>query len=60
MDITDQVQRLYAAGFRDELLDRAVVLAGARRLVYSALYDAVMIQGMTPEEALQSVESSWG
>lgn len=60
MDITDQAQRLHTVGFRDELLDHAVALAGARRLVYRALYDAVTTQGMTPEEALQAVECGWG
>lgn len=59
MDITDQARKLHAAGFRDELLDQAVVLAGARRLVYSALYNAVTVQGMSPEEALQAVENGW-
>lgn len=60
MDITDQARRLHAVGFQDELLDRAVVLAGARRLVYSALYHAVTAQGMSPEEALKAVENGWG
>ncbi len=59
MDITEQAQRLHAVGFRDELLDRAVALAGARRLVYKALLNAVAAQDMTPEEALQAVESGW-
>lgn len=59
MDITDHAQRLYEAGFREELLDRAVVLAGAQRMLYHALYDAVTIHGMSQEEALNAVEQGW-
>ena len=59
MDVMDQMKRLHAVGFREELLDRAVAMAGAQRLVYYALCDAVMSKGMSPEQALEAVENGW-
>lgn len=51
-----QIRQLERAGFSEELLDRAVALAGGQRMVYAALCGAVERQAMTPEEALRTVE----
>lgn len=55
MDVTAYMRRLEAAGFQEEILDRAVVLAGANRLLYLELYRAVTERGMLPEQALETV-----
>ena len=57
MDITEQANRLNRVGFRRELLDHAVALSGAQRLIYNELYDAVATRGLSPQEALRSVEA---
>ena len=57
MDITREAHRLHCVGFREELLDRAVALAGAQRLMYTALYEAVTVRGLSPEAALQAVSA---
>lgn len=56
MNVTKQVLRLEQAGFSGETLDRAISVAGSRRLVYLALCGAVEQQDMEPAEALQAVE----
>lgn len=60
MDVTNEVRRLEAAGFRQETLDRAITFAGANRLRYRTLFQAVACQGMTPEEALRAAEAARG
>ena len=42
------MRQLEAAGFREELLDRAVALAGADRMRYRRLCSAVTEQGLLP------------
>ena len=56
MDIMPYMRQLGAAGFREELLDRAVALAGADRLLYRRLCRAVSEGGMAPGEALDTVK----
>ena len=56
MDITQHIRQLEAAGFREDLLDRAVALCGASRLIYEGLYNAVVRQGLSPEEAIRIME----
>ncbi len=56
MDVTGQLRHLERAGFAGCALDRAVALAGSRRLVYAALLDMVEQGAATPEEALRQVE----
>lgn len=56
MNVTEHLWRLEALGFAGETLDRAMAAAGADRLAYLALYCAVEERGMSPEEALQSLE----
>lgn len=51
-----QIQKLERMGFSGHMLDRAVALAGSRRLVYDALCRAVGERAMTPAEALEAVE----
>lgn len=58
MNVTQYLRQLEAAGFQAELLDQAVALAGARRMVYAALCSAVEEQGLPPAEALRSVEDA--
>ena len=60
MDVTDQIRRLEAAGFHEETLDRAIAFAGASRLRYRALCQAVEERGMTPAEALRAAEAARG
>lgn len=50
------MQELEAVGFREELLDRAVAMAGADRLLYRRLCCAVSEDGMAPRDALDAVE----
>lgn len=57
MDITRQIRQLEAAGFSGGILDRAIVLAGANRLAYQMLHQAVTCRGLTPADALRSLES---
>ena len=56
LDIMPYMQQLEAAGFREELLDRAVALAGADRLIYRRLCSAVTENGLRPVEALSALE----
>ena len=56
MNVTKQIQKLKGMGFSGHILDRAIALAGSRRLVYDALYRAVEERAMTPAEALRTVE----
>ena len=63
MNVMPYVQRLKAAGFSGEILDRAVAMAGANCRIYLALCQAVR-DGMRPEKALESigtvsVKSGW-
>ncbi len=58
MDITREIRRLEKAGFACETLDRAVALAGNRRLVYLALLEAVEHHGLAPMEAVQALEQA--
>ena len=55
VNIIPLMQELEAVGFREELLDRAVALAGADRLLYRRLCRAVSEGGMAPQEALDAV-----
>lgn len=55
MNIIPLMQELEAVGFREELLDRAVALAGADRLLYRCLCRAVSEGDMAPQEALDAV-----
>jgi hypothetical protein len=57
MDITRQIRQLEAAGFSGGILDRAIALAGANRLAYQMLHQAVTCRGLTPADALRSLES---
>ena len=50
------LRQLEAAGFSPEQLDQAGVRAGASRMRYRALREAVELQGLTPLEALQVME----
>lgn len=56
MNVTGQIRKLEQMGFSGRLLDRAVALAGSRRLVYDDLRRAVEEHAMTPAEALRTVE----
>ena len=56
MNIIPLMQELEAVGFWEELLDRAVALAGADRLLYRRLCRAVSEGGMAPGEALDTVK----
>lgn len=51
-----QIRKLEKIGFSGHMLDRAVALAGSRRLVYDALRRAVEERALTPAEALRTVE----
>ena len=57
MNVTQHIRRLEAVGFTEETLDRAIVLAGADRLAYQMLHHAVTSRGMSPADALRSLES---
>ena len=57
MDVTRHIRQLEAAGFTEEILDRAIALAGANRLAYQMLHQAVTSRGMTPADAVRSLES---
>lgn len=56
MNVMEQIQRLEAAGFSEELLDRAVAMAGANRFHYRVLCQAVEEKGLSPIEALRRLE----
>lgn len=56
MDVTEHMRRLEAMGFAGETLDRAIAAAGASRLAYLALAQAVEDRGMSPAEALGVLE----
>ena len=51
-----QIRKLEKIGFSGHMLDRAVALAGSRRLVYDALCRAAGARAVTPGEALRTVE----
>ena len=57
MNVTQHIRRLEAVGFTEETLDRAIVLAGADRLAYQMLHHAVTSRGLSPADALRSLES---
>ena len=50
------MRQLEAAGFQEELLDRAVALAGADRMLYRRLCNAVFEEGIMPQEAIHALE----
>ena len=56
MDVTKQIRQLERLGFSGGVLDRAVAVAGSKRMVYLALCGAVEQRAMTPAEALLEVE----
>ena len=57
MNVTQHIRQLEAVGFAEETLDRAIVLAGADRLAYQKLSHALTSQGLSPADALRSLES---
>ena len=57
MNVTQHIRRLEAVGFSEATLDRAIALAGANRLAYQVLHHAVTSRGMSPADALRSLES---
>ena len=57
MNVTQHISRLEEVGFTEETLDRAIVLAGADRLAYQMLHHAVASRGMSPADALRSLEA---
>ena len=57
MDVTRHIRQLEAAGFTEEILDRAIALAGANRLAYQMLHQAVTLRGLSPAEALRVLEA---
>ena len=57
MDVTRHIRQLEAVGFAEETLDRAIALAGANRMAYQMLHQAVSGRGMTPADAVRSLES---
>ena len=57
MNVTQHVRQLEAVGFTEENLDRAIALAGANRLAYQMLHHAVTSRGLSPADALRSLES---
>ncbi|MDO4316157.1 MAG: hypothetical protein Q4C45_10280 [Oscillospiraceae bacterium] len=52
------MRQLETMGFTEEILDRAIAAAGASRLAYLALTRAVTDQGMSPAEALRTLETT--
>lgn len=58
MDVTAHMRQLETVGFTGEILDRAIAAAGASRLAYQALIQAVSNQGMSPAEALHTLEGT--
>ena len=57
MNVTQHIRQLEAVGFAEENLDRAIALAGANRLAYQMLHHAVTSRGLSPADALRSLES---
>ena len=57
MNVTQHIRQLEAVGFTEENLDRAIALAGANRLAYQMLHHAVTSRGLSPADALRSLES---
>lgn len=57
MNITQNIRQLELLGFSEDTLDRAIALAGADRLAYQLLHQAVTDGGLTPLAAVQSLES---
>ncbi len=57
MNVTQQIYQLEAIGFTEEILDRAIALAGADRLAYQMLHHAVTARGLTPADALRFLEA---
>lgn len=57
MNVTQHIRQLEAIGFAEETLDRATALAGADRLAYQMLRHAVTSRGLSPADALRSLES---
>ena len=57
MNVTQHIRKLESVGFTEETLDRAIALAGADRLAYQMLHQAVMRRGLSPADALRSLES---
>ncbi len=56
MDITPYMRRLESLGFSAEILERAIVEAGADRMAYRALCYAVEHENMPPVEAVHALE----
>ena len=57
MDVTRHIRQLEAAGFTEEILDRAIALAGASRLADQMLHRAVISRGLAPADAVRFLES---
>ena len=57
MNVTQHIRQLEAIGFTEENLDRAIALAGANRLAYQMLHHAVTSRGLSPADALRSLEA---
>ena len=57
MNVTQHIRQLEAIGFSAEILDRAIALAGANRLAYQTLHQAVTSRGLSPADALRALES---
>ena len=57
MNVTQHIRQLEAVGFSEETVDRAIALAGANRLTYQMLHHAVTSRGMSPADALRSLEA---
>lgn len=57
MNVTQHIRQLETVGFTEENLDRAIALAGANRLTYQMLHHAVTSRGLSPVDALRSLES---
>ena len=57
MNVTQHIRQLEAIGFTEETSDRAIALAGANRLAYQMLHEAVAGRGMSPADALRSLEA---
>ncbi len=56
MNVTQNIRQLESVGFCEETLDRAIALAGANRMAYQLLRQAVADRGLTPVDAVRSLE----
>ena len=57
VNVTRHICQLESIGFAEETLDRAIALAGADRLAYQMLHQAVTLRGLSPAEALHVLEA---